>query len=106
MPKFVKGQSGNPKGRPKGLKDLLPRGTIKNVYQELIERYNGHDLMVDAVRDALKKKGRLALNYIEVGARVLDRIEDDTGSKVQIIFAAPLDKGKLQVTKGKQSDAG
>jgi hypothetical protein len=74
--------SGNPKGRPLGAKDKIPRGSVRAAYLDLIENRGGHDLMVNAAEAALKAKGKLALGYMELAARVLDRA--DSGGAVAI----------------------
>jgi hypothetical protein len=91
---------GDPRaGRPEGARDRLPRGSIRLAFQQLIEAYQGHELMVAAIVDALKAKGRVGLGYMELAARVLDKAQDVTGSTVVINFISNLDKRKLRKSR-------
>jgi hypothetical protein len=69
---FKKGCAPGP-GRPKGFKDRLPRGSLKAVVQELIEKHRGHNTMLTALKASLgDKKQRLwALELIgKVGKEI------------------------------------
>jgi len=82
-------------GRPKGSKDTRPRiGSIKAVYDELIETRGGHKLMLDAVEAGLKDKKR-ALGYLELGAKVLDKSEAVQGKFVHFHLHTNVDFTKL-----------
>jgi hypothetical protein len=92
--KFAKGNGLGP-GRPKGSKDTKPRiGSIRAVYDELIETRGGHKLMLDAVEAGLKDKKR-ALGYLELGAKVLDRAEEEAGKQVHFHLHTNVDFTKL-----------
>lgn len=95
----------NPAGRPKGAKDRIPRGTVKAVYQDLLESYNGHELMVEAAFRALnnKKQGTLAHRHMELAAKVLDRV-DDAEPAVSINIHTNIDPEKLKVFKRPSKD--
>jgi hypothetical protein len=82
-------------GRPKGSKDTRPRiGSIKAVYDELIETRGGHKLMLEAVEAGLKDKKR-ALGYLELGAKVLDKSEEVQGKFVHFHLHTNVDFTKL-----------
>lgn len=94
---FVKG---DPRaGRPKGSKDTRPRvGSIRAVYQDFIGARGGHDKMLEAVDEGVQNPKR-ALGYLELGARVLDRVDDRKnggGPTVNIIFKSSIDPSKLR----------
>lgn len=93
---FVKG---DPRaGRPKGAKDKRPRaGSIRAVYQDFIENRDGHDKMVNALDDGIQSSKR-ALGYMELGARVLDRVDDKNGNRgaVTINFISNIRPARLR----------
>ena len=107
MPKklWEKGKSANPAGRPVGAKDKIPRGTLKAVYQDLLEAYNGHQLMLNQALKALKnrKATTLALGHMELGAKVLDRV-GDVSPTVNITLTSNVDPAALKNLKAKQTE--
>jgi Family of unknown function (DUF5681) len=107
MPKklWEKGKSANPAGRPKGAKDKIPRGTLKAVYQELLEAYNGHELMLGQALKALKnrKATTLALGHMELASKVLDRV-GDVAPTVNINLNSNVNPAALKNLKPKQTE--
>lgn len=76
---FPKGQSGNPKGRPVGAKDKLPR-TAKRAVAGLIERFGQDtDLLADVIRKGLMARAPSSFPYL----RLL--IEQNVGAPEQVI---------------------
>lgn len=80
------GPSPNPtwKGRPRGSKDKVPRGSVRGAYEAFIATGGGVEKMTKVIDKAISgflkpkagvEKGRLALSVIELGAKVLDRID-------------------------------
>ena len=102
---WKKGQSANPAGRPVGAKDKIPRGTLKAVYQDLLEAYNGHTLMLNQALKALKnrKATTLALGHMELASKVLDRV-GDVAPTVTIILKSNVDPTALKNLKPKQTE--
>ena len=99
MGRFRAGESGNPKGRPKGSKDKLPRGSVRAAFEELIAAHGGHDSMVNAILGGLMKGGSAALGFMELGAKVLDRTNRHGKAfpqAVQINFNSPLKRAKFR----------
>jgi hypothetical protein len=97
---FKKGESGNPKGRPVGAKDKIPRGTVTAVYQDLLEAYNGHTLMRNQALKALRarKATPLALGHMELAAKVLDKVGEQAPT-VTIILKSNVDPAALKYLK-------
>src|SRR5713101_5511527 len=63
-------------GRPPGSKDKRPRAqTLRAVYEDLIEHGKGHAMMLKAVTREIKSTPAIAVKYLELGARVLDKTE-------------------------------
>lgn len=63
---FVKGQSGNPKGRPKGAKDLVPRGGKATVIA-LMERFGSDTATLgDVLRAGLAAKAPSSFPYLRM----------------------------------------
>ena len=90
--RFIKG---NTFGRPLGAKDRRPRrGTIKAVYEDLIESRDGHQLMLERVEAGIKDPKR-ALGYLELGAKVLDKTEEMAGKVVHFHLHTNVDFSKL-----------
>lgn len=93
---FKAGQSGNRRGRPKGAKDKIPRGSIKRVYERFLEECDGEEAMLRALIDGIGDRKR-ALGFLELGARVLDRVQDQSaGRPVTIIFRSSVQFEKLR----------
>lgn len=90
--RFREGESGNPKGRPRGAKDKIPRGlksqVVGMVYQEFHRKIsiieNGEQSQTEmgraAIRQlgmsAIKGKGNSAQKFIEMGAKAEEEIEE------------------------------
>lgn len=91
-------------GRPKGSKDKGPRvGSIRAVYQDFIAVRDGHDKMLDAVDDGITNPKR-ALGYLELGARVLDRVDEQktgNGVAVTINFISNIRPERLRAAAGR-----
>jgi hypothetical protein len=69
-------------GRPPGSKDKRPRaGTLRAVYGDLIEHGQGHAMMLAAVTRGVKATPAIAVKYLELGAKVLDKAEDVEASR-------------------------
>jgi len=92
--RFLPGVSGNPIGRPPGVKDKLPRGSVAAVFRDFISTKGGHDKMLEAV-DAGVKNHRRALGYLELGARVLDRVDAEIGRPVTIYLVTNVQFDRL-----------
>jgi hypothetical protein len=66
MPKYRKGESGNPKGRPKGAKDLVPRGGKQSVIA-LMERFGSDTASIGhALREGLAAKAPSSFPYLRL----------------------------------------
>ena len=92
---------GNTFGRPKGAKDRRPRiGTIKAVYEDLIETRDGHQLMLERVEAGIRDPKR-ALGYLDLGARVLDKSEEIAGKVVHFHLHTNVDFSKLDEAAAK-----
>jgi len=74
MAKYQKGQSGNPKGRPQGAKDRVPR-SIRGMLAALYEQHG------DALEERLLKGllGRDAHRYFAIGAGLEKQQVEHTG---------------------------
>ena len=98
---FLKGH--DPRRGTKGPgKPKLPPGTIKAVYEEFLEEYDGHRLMVDKVVQAFGSRSSktLALAHMELASKVLDRT-GDVAPAVTITFQTNVDPTKMTVKPGK-----
>jgi hypothetical protein len=101
---FVKGHSVPGPGRPPGSKDKRPRaGTLRAVYEDLIEHGHGHAMMLTAVTKGIKATPAVAVKYLELGARVLDKTDDTGGKHVHFTLITNVDFEKL---RGAQPTAG
>lgn len=96
---FQPGGPGGP-GRPRGAKNKLP--TIRRVYETVIAERDGHQKMVDAVDEGLQSSKR-ALGYLELGARVLDRVDTKGGNgvPVTILFVSNIRPERLRAAAGR-----
>jgi hypothetical protein len=67
---FKPGQSGNPKGRPPGIKEALPRGAFKAAYDRVLAK--DPQLLDTVIRAGLKgqPKARNAVPFLELGAKL------------------------------------
>jgi hypothetical protein len=93
--KFAKGNGLGP-GRPKGSKDTKPRiGSIKAVYNHLIDHGHGLDLMETALEKGLTDGGRVGLGYMELGAKLFDKVEEEQGKIVHFHLHTNVDFTKL-----------
>ena len=95
---FVKGHPVLPgAGRPRGSKDTRPRITsLKRVYVDLAETRDGHRKMLNAVDAGVQHKdARVALGYLELGAKVLDKTDEAAGQHVHFHLYTNVDFTKL-----------
>lgn len=85
-------------GRRKGAKDKGPRvGSIRAVFTDYIENFQGHDLMLDAVDRGIQAYDPgTALGYLNLGAKVLDRTEDGQQRPITINVVTNVDFNKLR----------
>jgi hypothetical protein len=66
MPKFVKGQSGNPQGRPPGIVEQVPRSD-KAKLLALFQRLGGDtNVMGKVLRDGLNAKAPVNFPYFKL----------------------------------------
>jgi hypothetical protein len=82
--RFVKGTSSKSinGGRKKGAKDILPRGSVKAVLQQLIAEGHGHEKLYEAIDAGIQAKPDTAIKYLDLAARVLDKADDTQGRVV------------------------
>jgi hypothetical protein len=77
---FRRGQSGNPRGRPQGAKDAVPRSfkaSIKAMYEKLATEHP--ELFENAItRDLKMKRGTAAFHHVQLAAHYLDGKPADT----------------------------
>lgn len=95
---FPKGVSGNPKGRPVGAADRIRRSAIRAAYEDLFRHCDGEAQMLRALEAGIRAGGKLALGYLELGARLLDGA--GRPQRTQIIFNSPLNPQSLRVSLG------
>jgi hypothetical protein len=89
---------------PPGSKDTRPRkGTIRAVIEDLIEHGDGHQKMVTAFDRGIQASPAVAVKYLELGARVLDKTEDTGGKHVHFHLYTNVNFEKL---RGAQQAAG
>lgn len=63
---YRKGQSGNPKGKPKGAKDKVPR-SAKRAVELLIERFGTDTALLEkALRKGLEAKAPSSFPYLKL----------------------------------------
>jgi len=84
---FKPGQSGNPKGRPPGIKETLPRGAFKAAYDRVLAKHP--ELLDTVIRAGLQgqPKARNAVPFLELGAKLGKEIGADAqGDTRPIVF--------------------
>ncbi len=80
---FVKGQSGNPTGKPRGAKDKHPR-SAKRVIQELLEQFGSNtELLTTVFRRGLEAKPPTSFAYLKL------LIEQQLGAPDQTVKVLP-----------------
>jgi hypothetical protein len=72
---FKPGVSGNPKGRPKGIKERGPRSPLKRAIAALLDEHGGHAAILDAILEGLGDRRR-ALGFLEL----IGKVEKEIGS--------------------------
>ena len=78
-------------------KDKRPRaGTLRAVYEDLIEQGQGHAMMLAAVRRGITAPPAIAVKYLELGAKVLDKTDDSGGKFVHFHLTTNVDFEKLR----------
>ena len=103
--KFTKGNGLG--GRPPGSKDTRPRaGTLRAVYEDLIEHGQGHAMMLAAVRRGITAPPAIAVKYLELGAKVLDKTEDTSSQHVHLHVYTNVDFEKLRGAQRAMEAAG
>jgi hypothetical protein len=65
--RFPKGQSGNPTGRPRGIKEPVSRGLVKNLLLEVIER---NEAKVRAALERAATNPKCVLQVLDLTAKL------------------------------------
>src|SRR5712692_10540993 len=96
--KFAKGNRLRPgPGRPKGIVETRPRkGTIRAVIEDLIETGRGHEKMKAAFDKGIQASPAIAVKYLDLAARVLDKMDDTGGKFVHFHLITNVDFEKLR----------
>ena len=65
---FTKGKSGNPRGRPPGIKEPVPRNTVLAAWNAVVGR--DRKLVEKVISAGLRLPASKALPFVELGARL------------------------------------
>jgi len=94
---FAKGKSGNPRGRPPGIKEPVPRNTVLAAWNAVVGR--DRKLVEKVISAGLRLPPSKALPFVELGARLNKELGagiDSGGAPVIINWNSNVDPMKLR----------
>jgi len=97
---FKPGRSGNPSGRPKGSKDVMPR--VRDLFNRVME---GSTEAAEAALQRALTSPRTVLACLELGAKLNREIGQAAGDGASgapiVIFASNVQVGKLEAARAR-----